>query len=47
LKPPLEQPFRVRNIFADFKRHDLGPKFHERQFDGTVTSQFMTAPLRG
>jgi hypothetical protein len=47
LKPPLGQPFRVRNIFADFKRHDLGPKFHERQFDGTVTTQFMTAPLWG
>jgi hypothetical protein len=47
LKLPLGQPFRVRNIFADFKRHDLGPNFHERQFDGTVTTQFMTAPLCG
>jgi hypothetical protein len=22
--------FVVRNIFTDFKRHDLGPNFHER-----------------
>jgi CxxC motif-containing protein (DUF1111 family) len=37
----------VRDVFADFKRHDLGPEFHERQFDDTVTTQFMTAPLWG
>jgi CxxC motif-containing protein (DUF1111 family) len=47
LKLPLGQPFLVRNIFADFKRHDLGPKFHERHFDGTLTTHFMTAPLWG
>lgn len=39
--------FRVKNIFADFKRHDLGMAFHERNFDGTVTTQFMTTPLWG
>ncbi|MBV8880740.1 MAG: hypothetical protein JO332_12285 [Planctomycetaceae bacterium] len=39
--------FVVRNIFADFKRHDLGPAFHERNFDGTVTTMFMTEPLWG
>jgi Di-haem oxidoreductase, putative peroxidase len=47
LKLPLGQPFLVRDVFADFKRHDLGPEFHERQFDDTVTTQFMTAPLWG
>jgi hypothetical protein len=47
LKQPALQSFRVHNIFADFKRHDLGPSFHERNFDGTVTTQFMTAPLWG
>src|SRR5262249_7851371 len=49
--PPLERPagheFLVHDIFADFKRHDLGPSFHERNFDGTVTTQFMTEPLWG
>jgi di-heme oxidoreductase (putative peroxidase) len=47
LKYPLLQPFMVRNIFTDFKRHDLGPKFHERNFDGTVTTKLMTMPLWG
>jgi Di-haem oxidoreductase, putative peroxidase len=47
LKHPLGQPFLVRNIFADFKRHDLGPQFHERHFTGAVTTHFMTAPLWG
>jgi mono/diheme cytochrome c family protein len=47
LKKPSGQPFLVRNIFADFKRHDLGPAFHERNFDGTMTTAFMTEPLWG
>jgi hypothetical protein len=47
LKPPARNSFIVRNIFADFRRHDLGPAFHERNFDGTVTTQFMTEPLWG
>jgi len=46
-KPPLLGPFLVRNIFTDFKRHDLGPNFHERNFDGTMNTEFMTAPLWG
>ncbi len=44
---PSLAPFDVREIFADFKRHDLGAAFHERNFDGTVTTQFMTEPLWG
>jgi hypothetical protein len=48
LKPALNQPFLVRNIYADFKRHDLGPEFHETNFDGvTVQREFMTEPLWG
>jgi len=47
LKQASRQPFLVRNIFADFKRHDLGPAFQERNFDGTVTTGFMTEPLWG
>jgi len=49
--PPLKKPksgkFLVRNIFTDFKRHDLGPNFHERNYDGSVRTQFMTTPLWG
>jgi mono/diheme cytochrome c family protein len=47
LKRPSQQPFLVRDIFTDFKRHDLGPDFHEREFDGTVRTQLMTMPLWG
>jgi hypothetical protein len=49
--PPIRTPaggsFVVRGIFADFKRHDLGPAFHERNFDGTIRTLFMTEPLWG
>ena len=41
------QPFLVENIFTDFKRHDLGPNFHERNYDGTIRTHFMTTPLWG
>jgi hypothetical protein len=40
-------PFVVENIFTDFKRHDLGPEFWERNYDGTVQKEFMTEPLWG
>jgi cytochrome c553 len=44
---PAEGPFVVRDIFTDFKRHDLGPNFWERKFDGTLQREFMTEPLWG
>jgi cytochrome c peroxidase len=47
LKVPTNQPFLVKNIFTDFKRHDLGPNFYERNYDGTMRKQFMTTPLWG
>lgn len=46
-KRPALRPFLVKNLFTDFKRHDLGPGFHERNYDGTMTTQFMTTPLWG
>ncbi len=49
--PPLKLPagnsFVVNNFYADLKRHDIGPAFWERNFDGTVTKAFMTEPLWG
>lgn len=56
--PPIKQPqgssFLVRNIFSDFKRHDLGPAFHERNyhttaanFAATQQTEFVTEPLWG
>ena len=47
LKQPQGNPFLAQNIFTDFKRHDLGPNFYERNYDGTLQQQFMTRPLWG
>jgi hypothetical protein len=44
---PEGQAFLVRNVFTDFKRHDLGPAFHERQYDGSLRREFVTEPLWG
>jgi hypothetical protein len=47
LKVPKRGTFLVRNIFTDFKRHDLGPNFHEINFDGTIQKEFLTMALWG
>jgi hypothetical protein len=47
LKLPAGQSFVVQNFFADLKRHDLGPSFHERNYDGTVRTMLLTEPLWG
>lgn len=47
LKRPNLGSFVVKNIFTDFKRHDLGPNFHEINFDGTIRTHFLTTPLWG
>jgi len=47
LKPPKLQSFLVTNIFTDFKRHNVGSGFYERNFDGTVRTEFLTTPLWG
>jgi hypothetical protein len=39
--------FEVRDIYTDFKRHDLGPGFHEREYDGTLRTHFLTTALWG
>jgi CxxC motif-containing protein (DUF1111 family) len=44
---PQRAPFTVANFFSDLKRHDLGPAFHEREFDGTLVKQMVTEPLWG
>jgi len=43
----LRNSFVVKDIFTDFKRHDLGTNFYERNWDGTVRTQFLTRPLWG
>ena len=44
---PIGDSFVVRNIYTDFKRHDLGPAFHERNYDGTFRTEFLTEALWG
>ncbi len=47
LKEPLAGTFLVENVFTDLKRHDLGPSFWERNFDGSLQKEFVTEPLWG
>ena len=47
MKLPAGRPFVVSDIFTDLKRHDLGPSFYERKWDGTLQTVFMTRPLWG
>jgi hypothetical protein len=46
-KSPKREKFLVKNIFTDFKRHDVGTYFHEREYKGTYRTEFMTTPLWG
>ena len=47
LKPASGAPFLVEGIYTDFKRHDVGPGFYERNYDGTLRKEFLTTPLWG
>jgi Di-haem oxidoreductase, putative peroxidase len=47
LKLPLGNSFLVKDILTDFKRHDVGVNFYERNWDGTMQTQFLTRPLWG
>ncbi len=47
VKAPKGGSFVVKNIFTDFKRHDLGSNFYERNYDGTTRKEFLTTPLWG
>jgi hypothetical protein len=47
LKRPAGERFEVEKIFTDFRLHDLGPNFWEREFDGTLTKRHVTEPLWG
>jgi cytochrome c peroxidase len=44
---PIGGKFLVENVFTDLKRHDLGPNFHERDFDGSLIETHVTEPLWG
>jgi hypothetical protein len=44
---PRRGAFTIRGVYSDFAHHDLGPAFHQMQFDGTIIKAFKTAPLWG
>jgi hypothetical protein len=44
---PKRNSFIINGIYSDFAHHDLGPAFHQVQFDGSVIKAFRTAPLWG
>jgi hypothetical protein len=46
-KIPRMGSFQVTNFFSDLKRHDLGPNFWERNYDGSLQKQFLTTALWG
>jgi hypothetical protein len=46
-KVPKLGSFEVKNLFTDFKRHDLGPNFWERNYDGSYHKLFLTTALWG
>ena len=47
MKLPAGGSFVVKDLLTDFKRHDVGSKFYERNWDGTLQTEFMTRPLWG
>jgi len=44
---PKRGAFKIDGVYSDFLHHDLGPAFHEVQFDGSVIKAFRTSPLWG
>ena len=40
LKEPRLEPFLVKNIFTDFKRHDLGSSFYTETSTGQPAKSF-------
>jgi hypothetical protein len=39
--------FTIRDVYSDFRYHDLGPECRQLQFDGSTLSRFRTTPLWG
>jgi hypothetical protein len=37
----------VQGVYSDFKYHDVGPAFHQMQFDGSIIRRWKTTPLWG
>jgi hypothetical protein len=44
---PAAKSTRIERIYTDFKHWDIGPKFFERRYDGSLQRDHRTAPLWG
>jgi hypothetical protein len=44
---PRRGAYTIRGLYSDLKYHDVGEKFHQVQFDGSVVRRFRTSPLWG
>ena len=44
---PKRSGFLVKNIFTDFRHHEMGEAFYQHQFDGSQIREWRTAPLWG
>jgi len=44
---PRRDAYTIRGIYSDFKYHDVGEKFYQMQFDGSVIRMWRTTPLWG
>ncbi len=44
---PRHDAYTVRGVYSDFKYHDVGKKFYQLQFDGTIIRMWRTTPLWG
>jgi hypothetical protein len=47
MDPKAGKPSMISGVYSDFRHHDLGPSFHQVQFDGSVVKAFRTPPLWG
>lgn len=46
-RPAAGGEVRVDGVYSDFRHWDIGRRFHERRYDGTVQRYHRTAPLWG
>ncbi len=44
---PIRGEYTIKGLYSDLAHHDLGPSFHQVQFDGSIIKSFRTAPLWG
>ena len=44
---PRRDAYTIRGVYSDFKYHDVGEKFYQMQYDGSIIRMWRTTPLWG